>query len=153
MPRPGPWHTPGLNERMRELYERGGTASLSMSAIAGKLNREFKLDLTRNAVIGRCHRLGLVGRPSPIRIKEKPMPKPVRVRVRRVADVPIAPVEPPAPLTPVTIYHLRPGVCSWPLGKIEDQPPYFYCGLPTENERSWCPHHWAKGRVTVRALV
>ena len=54
--------------RLKALWTEGRTAS-QIAAIIG--------DITRNAVIGKVHRLGLKGRPSPIR-KEKistPTPK------------------------------------------------------------------------------
>ncbi|MFZ2868729.1 GcrA family cell cycle regulator, partial [Zavarzinia sp.] len=47
---------------LRDLWEQG----LSASQIATKLG-----NITRNAVIGKVHRLGLSGRPSPVR-SERP---------------------------------------------------------------------------------
>ncbi len=65
---------------LRELWEQG----LSASQIAGKLG-----NITRNAVIGKVHRLGLSGRPSPVRAE------------RPAAAVAAAPVPAPKPAEPV----------------------------------------------------
>ncbi len=48
-------------ERVAELTELWNSG-LSAARVAAKLG-----DVTRNAVIGKVHRLGLSGRPSPIR--------------------------------------------------------------------------------------
>ena len=45
--------------KLRELWDKG----LSASQIAGKLLE----GVTRNAVIGKAHRLGLKSRPSPVK--------------------------------------------------------------------------------------
>lgn len=71
---------------LRELWEQG----LSASQIAAKLG-----NITRNAVIGKVHRLGLSGRPSPVRA-ERPAPAP---RAERPA-VQVAAVAAPAPAVP-----------------------------------------------------
>src|SRR5688572_10805859 len=55
--------TDTLQARLRELWEQGLTAS----QIAAELS------ITRNAVIGKAHRLGLGGRASPIQRSKPPM--------------------------------------------------------------------------------
>jgi hypothetical protein len=45
-------------------------------------------------------------------------------------------------MPPITILELREGVCHWPLAKVEDYPPYIYCGKPTVDLGcSWCQAH------------
>ena len=50
-------------EMLRRLWGQGQTASQIAVALGG---------VTRNAVIGKAHRLGLTGRPSPINSRSSP---------------------------------------------------------------------------------
>lgn len=60
----GVWKTPGAADRLKKLWtDNANTAT----TIADTLNEEFDMDISRNAVIGKAHRLGLPARPSPIR--------------------------------------------------------------------------------------
>jgi len=144
-----PWLLPGINERLLELYAEGHT----MRDITEKLNAEFGLDLTRNSIIGRTHRLKLPAREAPVREKVKRVyvykPRPRRVRV----DAPIAP-DMPAPRgegTALTIYQLASGDCKWPLGDIQDRPPFLFCGRDA-GDASYCPEHHAEGHFPPRKV-
>lgn len=64
-------------EQLRNMWEKGLTASQIADELGG---------VSRNAVIGKAHRLGLKSRPSPVKATEKvkpakpaapPAPKPV----------------------------------------------------------------------------
>jgi len=77
-------------EQLRNMWEKGLTASQIADELGG---------VSRNAVIGKAHRLGLKSRPSPVKATEKvkpakpaapPAPKPV-------AAPPVARVAAPAP--------------------------------------------------------
>ncbi|MCF4165542.1 GcrA family cell cycle regulator [Zavarzinia compransoris] len=94
---------------LRDLWEQG----LSASQIAARLG-----NVTRNAVIGKVHRLGLSGRPSPVRTERQAAPAaagtprtetaprsaaPAQPRpVRLVADGQPRPAVAPAPAAPPT---------------------------------------------------
>lgn len=58
-------------EQLRTMWEKGLTASQIADELGG---------VSRNAVIGKAHRLGLKSRPSPVKATEKakPAPKPVQ---------------------------------------------------------------------------
>src|SRR5687768_6257906 len=71
--------TDTLQARLRELWEQGLTASQIAT----------ELCVTRNAVIGKAHRLGLAGRPSPIRHAKPPK---------------------------LTLVALKERMCKWPIG-------------------------------------
>ena len=59
-------------ERLKELWTKGMTAS----QIADELGA-----VSRNAVIGKAHRLGLQSRPSPVKPNEPaPVPQPKAMR-------------------------------------------------------------------------
>ncbi|MGE3693128.1 MAG: GcrA family cell cycle regulator [Novosphingobium sp.] len=54
-------------ERLTKMWEGGATASQIADELGG---------VSRNAVIGKAHRLGLKARPSPVKPNEKPEPAP-----------------------------------------------------------------------------
>ena len=67
-------------ERLKELWSRGMTASHIADELGG---------VSRNAVIGKAHRLGLQARPSPVKPNE-PAPKP-KAKARERAEAPAPP--------------------------------------------------------------
>ena len=145
------WLRPGINARLIELHALSGARALTMAQIADKLSFEFEVELGRNAIIGRCHRLGLPIRPMvPFPRKKTPQAKRIRVRL----EAPIEPVfaEAMAGQAGLTIYQLREGVCRWPLGEVNDTPPYVYCGEATEYGCPWCSTHFDKAHPRVRAV-
>ena len=73
-------------EQLTKMWEGGSTASQIAEELGG---------VSRNAVIGKAHRLGLKARPSPVKANEKPEPAPVRA-VKPLAEAPRAP-QPTAP--------------------------------------------------------
>jgi GcrA cell cycle regulator len=80
-------------DRLKELWSQGKTASFIADELGG---------VSRNAVIGKAHRLGLQSRPSPVKPNE-PAPK-ARAKVREKAEA-SAPAGPrpaaaPAPAAP-----------------------------------------------------
>lgn len=87
-------------DQLKAMWERGLTASQIADELGG---------VSRNAVIGKAHRLGLQSRPSPVKANETPK-KPAAAAPRKPAPVPAAPQEaeapravaaPPAPPAPV----------------------------------------------------
>ncbi|MEA3013573.1 MAG: GcrA cell cycle regulator [Sphingomonadales bacterium] len=73
-------------DRLRELWSQGKTASHIADELGG---------VSRNAVIGKAHRLGLQSRPSPVKPNE-PAPK-ARARVRDKAETQAAAAPEPKP--------------------------------------------------------
>ncbi|ROT97322.1 GcrA cell cycle regulator [Altererythrobacter sp. FM1] len=84
---------------LKKMWESGSTASQIADELGG---------VSRNAVIGKAHRLGLKSRPSPVKASEskaakKPTsaaPKPVPKKAAPAAATPAAPVAPRQPVTP-----------------------------------------------------
>ena len=130
-----PWDIPGINNRLVELH---ADKNLSMREIADRLAFEFEVELTRNAIIGRCRRVGLptrpTGTPRPPIIPAQRKP-PLRI------DAPIVP-EPEPVIGRLTIYQLRHDTCRFVLGELADRPPYLFCGEPSNLGCSWCPTHY-----------
>tara|TARA_B100001179_G_scaffold52078_1_gene35303 strand:+ start:212 stop:907 length:696 start_codon:yes stop_codon:yes gene_type:complete len=79
---------------LKKMWEGGSTASQIADELGG---------VSRNAVIGKAHRLGLKSRPSPVKAaeKKKPAPKPkpaAKPAVKKTAPRPVAsPAPTPAP--------------------------------------------------------
>jgi hypothetical protein len=146
---PGPWLIPGLSSRMVELHAQKGAKELTMGEIASHLEHEFNVEITRNAVIGRCRRLGLPARPSPL-----PPVKTARVKAARVRiDAPIVPREALVKEqgNSLTIYQLDNDTCKFVLGAVEDYPPYLFCGQPTKREGvSYCAAHYSRCHIKAR---
>jgi GcrA cell cycle regulator len=131
-------------EELRRLWGQGQTASRIADLLGG---------VTRNAVIGKAHRLGLRGRPSPIRRDEngtaiaRPAPAP-RVSVPQPAKAELPPVEvsraaampAPAPSQPKTAQGGGGRTCSWPVGDPK-QAGFHFCGGEAVPGRPYCASH------------
>ena len=129
------------------------TQGLSASQIAARLGT-----VSRNAVIGKAHRLGLQGRPSPIRANSggggrKRVP-PAKLRevvaalaaARQQAESQPEPEPEPEPVLerPAT-REAREGArkgpqCRWPIGDPGD-PNFHFCTATAEPGRSYCARH------------
>jgi GcrA cell cycle regulator len=144
-------------EILKKLWADG----LSASQIATELG-----NVTRNAVIGKVHRLGLSGR-----AKDKAAPS-ASQRPRKAARAPSAPaafapqnrnnvVMAPIPRPPVaveepetmaeddvaipmservTIMDLRESMCRWPMGD-PTKPEFRFCGARSVTGLPYCAHH------------
>ena len=94
-------------DRLKELWSQGKTASHIADELGG---------VSRNAVIGKAHRLGLQSRPSPVKPNE-PEPKP-KAKVREKPEAAPAP-KPPAPEAPAPRPKAEPKAAPLP---AEDAP-------------------------------
>jgi GcrA cell cycle regulator len=143
-----------------ELLKKLWTDGLSASQIAGELG-----NVTRNAVIGKVHRLGLSGRAKDKAASAAPQ-RPRKAARTPSAPAPIAPqphinvVSAPIPLQPVmeesevlaeddmavpaservTIMDLRESMCRWPMGD-PTKPEFRFCGARSITGLPYCTHH------------
>jgi GcrA cell cycle regulator len=135
--------TPEMLVAFRELYS--AKPELPFTEIARLMSETFGIELTRNACIGKAHRLGLPMRghrtgprkPHPPHVKRSKM---IKVRI----DAPIPPEPEPTPEGGLTIYQLRDGVCHWPGGGVQDRPPFLYCGEAAPLGMPYCADHTAR---------
>jgi GcrA cell cycle regulator len=124
-----PW--PARDEELRARWAGGDSASVIAAAMG----------LTKNAVVGRAHRMGLPARPSPI-IRDGVVRETVSVRVARNAVfgniVPVAKVkiEPAAPV----MRKGRSEPCCFPSGE-PGKPDFRYCEAPSVPGRPYCAAH------------
>jgi len=136
-------------ETLKKLWADG----LSASQIAKQLG-----GVTRNAVIGKVHRLGLSGRAAPSRPAHRPAPKPApRPRQKPAAPAsakakPATPPTPvrdaPAPVEPArlasgeyaTVLTLKDSMCKWPIGDPADTT-FRFCGRRSGPGAAYCEAH------------
>jgi GcrA cell cycle regulator len=143
-------------EQLRRLWSDGLSASQIAAEIGG--------GVTRNAVIGKVHRLGLSGRgkakaASPQRARKATRtpsaPAPIAPPARN--NVVLAPVsstltaesepeirveeEVVVPMSErVTIMELREFMCRWPMGD-PTKPEFRFCGARSVTGLPYCSHH------------
>lgn len=115
----------------------GREENLTFREIAKRLTDQFGIPFTKNACVGRAHRMRLPPRPAHAAKPKKLKGKMMSIRV----DAPILPPEAQRPPNgyDLTIYQLHEGDCRYP--SKGDRPPYTYCGHPTESGLSYCPAH------------
>lgn len=137
----GPGWTPERIETLTRLWNDGEAASV----IADRLG-----EVTRNAVIGKVHRLGLAGRRTASR-REPRRTSPRRNRAGRVSmrkpvlrlpSYPVAPDDlPPAPALMLSVGQLTDGTCHWPVGDPR-LPGFGFCGAKSAAGRQpYCATH------------
>ncbi len=135
----------GWNDERVELLKKLWAEGLSASQIAQRLG-----GVTRNAVIGKVHRLGLSGRATPSRPQRRST-KPAAARPARttpaIAAARSAP-PPPAPVEPArlpngeyaTVLTLGSRICRWPIGDPDDAD-FRFCGRAAEPGSPYCEAH------------
>jgi GcrA cell cycle regulator len=132
-------------ETLKKLWLDG----LSASQIAKQLG-----GVTRNAVIGKVHRLGLSGRAAPSHpsrpaFKQPRPPRPISMpapRQRAAEPRPAAPV-PAVRQVPfvelpgtATVLTLGAHMCKWPIGDPSTDD-FTFCGRRATEERPYCIDH------------
>ena len=150
-------------ETLRELVK---DPALSNKDIADRINERHGTALTRNAVIGKISRLHLVkeksinsprggeravphGGRKPRALQEEgalyiPPFLPGHGQGRRIVVVGKSnPDKEYALGRPVALEELNSATCHWPLGTMQERPPYMYCGNPVMGlDKPYCAGHY-----------
>lgn len=161
------WPAPksGWTDERTELAKKLWKEGYSASQVAKKLG-----GCTRNAVIGKMHRLGLSDRPLPSKpSKARATPRVTR-RLSVIAMTPsvmqVIPAD-AAPIKPLPMRDYKPGSqacaldalgahqCRWPLGPLLE-PSELFCGEPLDEGRDlklppYCVEH-KKRSITGRPV-
>ena len=139
------------DERIAQL-KAGWEGGMTASQIAEQLGE----GVTRNAVIGKAHRLGLESRPSPVKASEDAEAAPAAPVAAAAAPAP-APAAAPAPVPvaarPVAKKPARTGkaaktslldlnekICKWPIGHPGDAD-FHFCGKASQAGFPYCTEH------------
>lgn len=115
--------------KLKKLWAKGQSAS--------QIAEELGEGATRNAIIGKAHRLGLSSRPSPVK---GPPPKTEKKPVKKAKKA--APKKPEVKEEPktITILSLTDRMCKWPIGHPgEDN--FHFCGQRATPGQPYCAHH------------
>jgi GcrA cell cycle regulator len=116
---------------LKKLWGEGKTAAEIAHALGG---------VTRNAVIGKAHRLKLSNRVSPIQQNnKKPVGKPVEDKplMRKVAnDTAISDMD----IEGVSLSELKDKMCRWPIGDPKE-PDFRFCGCQSIAGLPYCGDH------------
>ncbi len=147
--------TPELIKDLKKLWNKG----LTTVEIGNRIG------MSKNAVVGKAHRLGLEGRPSPIKREKKKEHTAVHTPKKVVAKQTIKPetessILPPEPVfeaepiveTPVVskkrkskgvhLIDLKPTSCRWPEGDPKDAD-FRFCGQECVAGKIYCEEHCA----------
>jgi len=126
------------SKRLTSLYMGG----MSFSEIAAKIG------CTRNAAIGKAHRMKLPARETVVVVVKEKVAARVISAIKKVFSVtpPPEPKQPPDPKHRCTILKLTDKTCRFPLWRTDDPPnsKKFYCGAPGaefSSGRPYCGHH------------
>lgn len=143
--------------RLRSLWDEGHTTA--------EIGR--RLGITKNAVVGKAHRLNLLARPSPIRRSGEGGPVPRRAALRRTegptlpelaVSAPMRAVERMEPSRPQPVLRSVPSTprptgrltaCCWPIGE-PGTPSFHFCGEAATQGKPYCAQHAAIAYVKVR---
>ena len=137
------------DERIAQLKE-GWEGGMTASQIADQLGE----GVSRNAVIGKAHRLGLKPRPSPVRSDDPAVPE----ATSSPTPSPAAPAPAPTPAPPpvqvrpagkklartkqekTSLLDLNEKVCKWPIGH-PGEADFHFCGKPSQAGFPYCTDH------------
>ncbi|MEQ8510188.1 MAG: GcrA family cell cycle regulator [Rhodospirillaceae bacterium] len=104
--------------KLKKLWSEGLTT--------GEIGK--RLGVSKNAVVGKAHRLGLKSRPSPIRrAGKKPEVKKEETQV-------------------YTLATLNSQTCRWPHGDPKEED-FHFCGKPIFQTKPYCAEHCAQAYV------
>ncbi len=143
------------DERIAQL-KAGWEGGMTASQIAEALGE----GVSRNAVIGKAHRLGLESRPSPVKGGEDSVEAaPAAAAPAAAVAAPVAPLTAPPPATVIarpavvakkparggkaaktTLLDLNEKICKWPIGHPGDAD-FHFCGKASQAGFPYCTEH------------
>ena len=126
-------------EKLKELWTKGHTAS-QIAEVLG--------DTTRNAVIGKAHRLNLEAR-APSKQSSSPKSKETRQNTKQRNSAPMSRKakfqsilldKNFEPENPKSLEELTEDTCKWPIGHPNEEK-FYFCGRKPEGDFPYCKLH------------
>jgi len=130
------WTEEAINQ-LRQMWAEGKS-----TGEIGKI-----LGVSKNAVVGKAHRLGLESRPSPIKrcgnaevgkSESKPKSKPKETAENKKEKKKEG----------VSLLELTSHTCRWPIGDPKD-PDFHFCGQEVMSGKNYCEKHMAEAFVGI----
>ena len=100
-----------------------------------------ELGISKNAVVGKVHRLGLDSRPSPIKTPKNEKKPTKRITIQKEKDNDI-----------VTLMDLKLNSCRWPIGDPKDED-FHFCGADTVTGKPYCSEHCKIAYTSLKELT
>ncbi len=119
------WTTEKIKQ-LKKLWSKGKSTV--------EIGRE--LGISKNAVVGKVHRLELNARPSPI--KKTTAPKPVKKKIKKEGNV--------------SLLDLKLNSCRWPIGEPKDAD-FHFCGKDTVTGKPYCSEHCKLAYTSLKELA
>ena len=138
------------DEALEEFKTLWADPNLSATMISRRMCHKFGPSFTRNAILGKRHRMGLAQRAKKsdgaVKFKRKgaerpramfyrPKPKIAMPRIIRDDQIPRSQRK--------SIWDLAPCDCRWPVGEV-GEPGFFFCGAPAMDWSPYCVGHHAR---------
>ncbi len=114
-------------EKLKQLWAEGLTT--------GEIGRA--LEMSKNAVVGKAHRLGLESRPSPIKRDEDAQAKKENSKTKKSSS---AKSTAKSSDDVVTLTDLTLHSCRWPIGDPKDKD-FHFCGKEAILGKPYCGEH------------
>lgn len=116
-------------EQLKQLWGEGLSASQIANTMGG---------VTRNAVIGKVHRLGLAGRATPAAPKPKVVEAAAPEREARVSSISLDSLGFASDRP--TVSSIGTNQCKWPIGDPASED-FHFCGQSASSGKPYCAYH------------
>lgn len=121
--------TPEKIKQLKKLWAKGKSTV--------EIGRE--LGISKNAVVGKVHRLELDARPSPIKKATSPAQKPQKTKLSNNKGY-------------MTLLDLKLNSCRWPIGEPKDAD-FHFCGKDTVTGKPYCAEHCKVAYTSLKELA
>jgi len=130
-------------KELKRLWDKGLTT--------GEIGKA--LGVSKNAVVGKAHRLGLNSRPSPIRRGDEEAENTTDTVKKKKAAKNDSPKKMPEQEKKklFTVNDLTSSSCRWPIGDPKDED-FHFCGKEALPDKPYCAEHAAIAYVSAKTL-
>lgn len=99
-----------------------------------------ELGMSKNAVVGKVHRLELASRPSPIKKNQKQSDQKQKTSKNQIKQ------------DKVSLMDLKLNSCRWPMGDPKDED-FHFCGADTVTGKPYCSEHCKIAYTSLKELT